>query len=113
MKKIEAIIRPEVFQALREGLAASGFNGLTVSEAAGCGKQKGKQGLFRGTTFEVALSPRVKVEMIVEDSETEEIVDLICEYCSTGKVGDGKIFISDIEEVVRIRSKERGKQAFI
>ena len=113
MKKIEAIVRPEVFQALREGLSASGFNGLTVSEAAGCGKQKGKQGLFRGNTFEVALSPRVKVEMIVEDSETEEIVDLICEYCSTGKVGDGKIFISNIQDVIRIRSKERGKQAFI
>ncbi|RIW35299.1 P-II family nitrogen regulator [Bacillus salacetis] len=113
MKKIEAIIRPEAFQALREGLTSNGFNGLTVSEAAGCGKQKGKQGLFRGNTYEIALSPRVRVEMIVEDSETEEIIDLICEYCSTGNVGDGKIFISDIRDVIRIRSKERGKQAFI
>ncbi|MEI5906500.1 P-II family nitrogen regulator [Bacillus spongiae] len=113
MKKIEAIIRPEAFQHLREGLSAVGISGLTVSEAAGCGKQKGKQGIFRGTTFEIQLVPKVKVEMIVEEEKLDEIIDVIMSHCSTNTVGDGKIFIYPVEDVIRIRSGERGREAVL
>ncbi|KSU62190.1 transcriptional regulator [[Bacillus] enclensis] len=113
MKKVEAIIRAEAFISLREALSLRGFSGLTVSEAAGCGKQKGKQGIFRGNKFEINLVPRVKVEMVVDDDQVEGIIDLIVEQCSTETVGDGKIFIYPVEEVVRIRTGERGKQAVL
>ncbi|RLQ97230.1 P-II family nitrogen regulator [Falsibacillus albus] len=113
MKKLEAIIRPEQFQHLKNGLASLGISGLTVSEAAGCGKQKGKKGLFRGTSFEIQLVPKVKVEMIVEDEKIDPIVDIILETCSTSTVGDGKIFIFPVEEVIRIRSGERGSEAIL
>ncbi|XXM73920.1 P-II family nitrogen regulator [Lysinibacillus sphaericus] len=113
MKKVEAIIRAESFISLRDALSLRGFSGLTVSEAAGCGKQKGKQGIFRGNKFEINLVPRVKVEMVVDDGQIEGIIDLIVEQCSTETVGDGKIFIYPVEEVVRIRTGERGKQAVL
>ncbi|KUP07758.1 nitrogen regulatory protein P-II 1 [Bacillus coahuilensis p1.1.43] len=113
MKKIEAIIRPEAFQTLKDGLSAVGISGLTVTEAAGCGKQQGKKGVFRGTSFEIQLVPRVKVEMVIEESRLDEIVDVIIDSCSTDTIGDGKIFISSIEEVIRIRSGERGKEAVL
>ncbi|KQU60681.1 P-II family nitrogen regulator [Rossellomorea marisflavi] len=113
MKKVEAIIRAEAFINLREALSTRGFSGLTVSEAAGCGKQKGKQGIFRGNKFEIKLVPRIKVEMVIDDDQVEDIIDLIVEYCSTNTVGDGKIFIFPVEEVIRIRTGERGKQAVL
>ncbi len=113
MKKVEAIIRAEAFLSLREALCLRGFSGLTVSEAAGCGKQKGKQGIFRGNTFELQLVPRIKVEMIVEESQVEDIIELIVEHCSTETVGDGKIFIYPVEEVIRIRTGERGQKAVL
>ncbi len=113
MKQIKAIIRPEQFQQLREKLAQIGINGLTVSEVAGCGGQKGKQGLFRGTAFEITLVPKVKVEMVVEDSRVEEIVDTILSSCSTQTIGDGKIFIIPIEDCIRIRTGERGNGAIL
>ncbi|TFD97623.1 P-II family nitrogen regulator [Jeotgalibacillus sp. R-1-5s-1] len=113
MKKIEAIVRPEVFQELREKLVHIGIGGLTVFEAAGCGNQKGKRGAFRGTSYELPLVSRIKVEMVTEEHRVDEIVGAILEACGTGQVGDGKIFISPIEEVIRIRSGERGKQAVL
>ncbi|MCR8849680.1 P-II family nitrogen regulator [Rossellomorea sp. SC111] len=113
MKKVEAIIRAEAFLSLREALCLRGFSGLTVSEAAGCGKQKGKQGIFRGNKFELQLVPRVKVEMIIDDGQVEDIIDLIVEHCSTETVGDGKIFIYPVEDVIRIRTGERGKKAVL
>ncbi|KIL45653.1 P-II family nitrogen regulator [Jeotgalibacillus soli] len=113
MKKIEAVIRPEVFQELRQALVHIGISGLTVFEAAGCGNQKGKKGAFRGTTYELPLVSRIKVEMVSEDHKVDEIISVIIEACGTGQVGDGKIFISPIEEVIRIRSGERGKEAVL
>ncbi|GAK05039.1 nitrogen regulatory protein P-II [Geomicrobium sp. JCM 19037] len=111
MKKIEAIIRPEHFQKLRVGLEEVGISGLTVSEVAGCGKQKGQKGVFRGNAFEVTLLPKVKVEMIIAEEQVEEIIDLISESSFTGDVGDGKIFVYEVVEAVRIRTKERGEKA--
>lgn len=113
MKKIEAVIRPEVFQELRESLVHIGISGLTVFEAAGCGNQKGKKGAFRGTTYELPLVSRLKIEMVSEEHKVDEIIDVIIKACGTGNVGDGKIFISPIEEVIRIRSGERGKEAVL
>ncbi|PPA72361.1 P-II family nitrogen regulator [Jeotgalibacillus proteolyticus] len=113
MKKIEAIVRPEVFQELRESLVHIGISGLTVFEAAGCGNQKGKRGAFRGTTYELPLVSRIKVEMVTDDHKVDEIIEAIIEACGTGNVGDGKIFISQIDEVIRIRNGERGKEAVL
>ncbi|MFC7322113.1 P-II family nitrogen regulator [Halobacillus campisalis] len=113
MKKLEAIIRPEAFQSLRENLDTLGVKGLTVSEVAGCGQQKGQEGIFRGNRYEVKLYPKVKVEMVVEDTEVTDIVEVITSTCATDKVGDGKIFVSTIDEVFRIRTGEKGKAALI
>ena len=113
MKKVEAIIRPEAFQTLRQNLDHLGVKGLTVSEVAGCGQQKGQEGIFRGSRFEVKLYPKVKVEMVAEDHELESIIDVIMDSCATNEVGDGKIFVSTVEEVFRIRTGETGKAALI
>ncbi|SDY21531.1 P-II family nitrogen regulator [Salimicrobium album] len=113
MKKIEAIIRPEAFQPLRHQLDQAGVKGLTVSEVAGCGQQKGKEGIFRGTRYEIKLYPKVKVEMVVAGHEVDSIVKIIMDTCTTNETGDGKIFVSAIEEVYRIRTAEKGKAALI
>ncbi|WP_181350252.1 P-II family nitrogen regulator [Thalassobacillus sp. CUG 92003] len=113
MKKIEAIIRPEAFQTLRQRLDDHNVKGLTVSEVAGCGQQQGQQGVFRGNRFEIKLYPKVKVEMVAEDDEVETIADVIMDTCATDQVGDGKIFVSAIENVYRIRTRETGKSALI
>ncbi|WP_047982380.1 P-II family nitrogen regulator [Ornithinibacillus contaminans] len=113
MKKIEAIIRPEKFQDLRAKLSEIGISGLTITEAAGTGKQKGQKGVFRGTTFQIQLLPKLKVETVVENEQVDEIVAIIIEACNTGEIGDGKIFIHPIEEVIRIRTKERGAEAVL
>jgi nitrogen regulatory protein P-II 1 len=113
MKKVEAIIRPENFQALRDKLEGVGINGLTVSEVAGCGQQKGQQGLFRGNAFEIKLLPKVKVEMVVEAEHIDEIVQIIQTTCSTNTIGDGKIFILPVENAIRIRTGEDGVQAIV
>ncbi|WP_010093594.1 P-II family nitrogen regulator [Ornithinibacillus scapharcae] len=113
MKKIEAIIRPDKFQELRSHLTEIGIGGLTITEAAGTGKQQGQKGLFRGTTFQIQLLSKLKVEMVVEDSQVESIIDVMIKACRTGKIGDGKIFIHPIEEVVSIRTNERGTPAIL
>ncbi|QPC46041.1 P-II family nitrogen regulator [Mangrovibacillus cuniculi] len=111
MKKIEAIIRPEKFKVVRDALAQHGISGLTVSEVAGCGNQKSKKGFFRGTTFEIQLVPKIKIEMVVSADQVDSIVDIFLKEASTDTIGDGKIFISPVEEVIRIRSGERGQEA--
>ncbi|SFE83462.1 P-II family nitrogen regulator [Alteribacillus iranensis] len=113
MKKIEVIARPEKFQELRDHLYGIGIGGLTVTEAAGTGRQKGKQGLFRGTTFEIEVLPKLKIELVVEDQQVDEVVSLIMETCDTGTIGDGKIFIIPVEESIRIRTGEKGKEAIL
>lgn len=111
MKKIEAIIRPDVFPHIRQALALHGVDGFSVSEVAGIGKQEGRTGLFRGNKYEMEFHTKLKLEMIVDDLEVENLVDLLLEYGSTGKVGDGKIFILPVDDVIRIRTKERGALA--
>ncbi|WP_067837712.1 P-II family nitrogen regulator [Amphibacillus sediminis] len=113
MKKIEAIIRPEKFQSLRDALADIGVGGITVTEVAGTGKQKGQTGVFRGTSFEVKVLPKIKIELVVPESKTNEIIDLIIEKCSTEKIGDGKIFVYPVEDAIRIRTGERGREAVL
>ncbi|MGJ9458796.1 P-II family nitrogen regulator [Oceanobacillus sp. CF4.6] len=113
MKKIEAIIRPEKFQTLRNNLSAIGIGGLTVTEVAGTGKQKGQTGVYRSTEFHIQLLPKLKVEMVVEDTRLDEIIDIIIESCKTGNIGDGKIFVYPIEETIRIRTGERGMEAVL
>lgn len=108
MKKIEAIIRPEVFGNVREGLAAAGIDGLSISEIAGAGKQEGRTALFRGNTYSMEFSQKLKLEMIVENQNVQKIVDVILAEASTGEVGDGKIFIYPVEQAIRIRTKEVG-----
>ncbi|TWT02275.1 MULTISPECIES: P-II family nitrogen regulator [unclassified Planomicrobium] len=111
MKKIETIIRPSVFSDVRQALALEGIDGLSVTEIAGIGKQEGRVGLFRGNAYTMEFSPKLKLEMVVEDDKVEDIVEALLQYASTGQVGDGKIFILPVEEAIRIRTRERGAVA--
>lgn len=113
MKKVEVITRPEVFKELRDKLFGIGIGGMTVTEAAGSGKQKGMEGMFRGTTYEIKVLPKLKIEVVVEDEQVQEVVKVIKDVCNTGTVGDGKIFIIPVEEAIRIRTGEEGKAAII
>ncbi|MEK4230889.1 P-II family nitrogen regulator [Solibacillus sp. FSL H8-0538] len=111
MKKIEAIIRPEVFAKVREGLAQEGLDGLSISEIAGCGRQEGRTGLFRGNSYSMEFSQKLKLEMVVDNSKVQAILDVLLRDASTGEVGDGKIFIYPVEQAIRIRTKELGSVA--
>lgn len=111
MKKIEAIIRPEKLTDIKEALDASGYPGITITEIEGHGKQKGTVQQWRGEKYKVDFLPKVKVEIVVQDSEEETILKTITDAAYTGSVGDGKIFVYDVKEVVRIRTKERGNKA--
>lgn len=111
MKKIEAIIRPEQFPELHKELHSAGIKGLTVTEVAGYGLQKGKTGVYRGNTYDVTLLPKIKVELVVGDTEYDSIIQLIKKTCSTGKVGDGKIFVYQLDNVIRIRTGDEGADA--
>ncbi|MCM3724021.1 P-II family nitrogen regulator [Solibacillus sp. FSL W7-1436] len=111
MKKIEAIIRPEVFAQVREGLALEGIDGLSISEIAGAGRQEGKIGLFRGNSFSMEFSQKLKLEMVVDNAKVQPIIDVLLREASTGEVGDGKIFIYPVEQAIRIRTKELGSIA--
>ncbi len=111
MKKIEAIIRPEKLEDVQAALDEQGFHGMTASEVKGRGEQRGIVLQWRAGDYRVEFLPKVKLEIIVEDEEAEQVVDLVCEEASTGKEGDGKIFISPVEDVVRVRTRERGGEA--
>jgi nitrogen regulatory protein P-II 1 len=111
MKKIEAIIRGEKLEELREAMDAKGFSAMTVTEVKGRGSQKGITLEWRVGEYRVEFIPKIKVEIVVDDQKVESVVEIILSVCSTGKIGDGKIFISTVEEVVRIRTKERGSKA--
>ncbi len=113
MKKVEAIIRPEYFQNLRTEIEKFGIKGLTVYEVGGCGVQQGKQGLFRGNSFEITLLPKLKVEIVIDEENVEDLVSIIQNTCATGEVGDGKIFITSIDQAIRIRTGESGLSAII
>lgn len=111
MKRIIAIVRPEKLEPLKEALFAADVSGMTIAQVMGCGNQHGWSEYFRGTEVLLNMIPKVKFELVVPDEETDKLVDLICETAVTGEVGDGKIFISPVEEVVRIRTRERGEAA--
>jgi nitrogen regulatory protein P-II 1 len=111
MKKIEAIIKPFKLDEVKDALNAIGIQGLTVTEVKGFGRQKGHVELYRGAEYEVSFIPKVKIETIVADAIAEKVVSTIMEKAKTGKIGDGKIFISKIEDVVRIRTGEKGEIA--
>ncbi len=111
MKKIEAIVRPERVEDVRKALTKAGYPGLTVTEVEGHGKQKGVTQQWRGESYRVELLPKVKLEVVVSDRELTKIIGAIADAAKTGSVGDGKIFVSDVSDVVRIRTGERGEGA--
>ncbi len=111
MKKIEAIIRSEKLDDLREALDAKGLSAMTVTEVRGRGAQKGITLEWRVGDYRVEFIPKVKVELVVADNKVDPVIEIILSVCSAGKVGDGKIFVSPVEDVVRIRTKERGEKA--
>ncbi|CAM3734853.1 Nitrogen regulatory protein P-II [Vibrio aerogenes CECT 7868] len=111
MKKIEAIIKPFKLDDVREALADVGITGMTVSEVKGFGRQKGHTELYRGAEYMVDFLPKVKLEIVVSSDVVEQCVDAIIETAQTGKIGDGKIFITDVERVVRIRTGEEDDDA--
>lgn len=111
MKKIEAIIKPFKLDEVKDQLNEKGAYGLTVTEVKGFGRQKGHTELYRGAEYTVDFLPKTKVEVVVPDDQAEEVVRLITQAAQTGKIGDGKIFISDLCDVVRIRTEERGNDA--
>ncbi|MGZ8262000.1 MAG: P-II family nitrogen regulator [Methylotenera sp.] len=111
MKKIEAIIKPFKLDEVRESLSSIGANGLTVTEVKGFGRQKGHTELYRGAEYVVDFLPKIKLELVVADNMVEAAVDAIIKAAHTGKIGDGKIFVSSVEQVVRIRTGETGESA--
>ena len=111
MKKVEAIIKPFKLDEVKEGLNAVGLSGLTVSEVKGFGRQKGHTELYRGAEYVVDFLPKVKLEIIVREEQVAAVVETIQEAAKTGRIGDGKIFVNAVEEVIRIRTGERGEDA--
>lgn len=111
MKKIAAIVRPEKLEPLKDALFKANVDGMTVSQVQGCGNQHGWKEYYRGTEVLLNMIPKVKFELVVPDDRVEELVGVIRETAATGNVGDGKIFITAMEEVVRIRTGERGEAA--
>ena len=111
MKKIEAIVRPEKLGEIKTALATAGFIGLTTYEVKGRGQQKGIVLSYRTSGYRVDLLPKTKLELIVEDQDVEKVVEIICDIGKTGNMGDGKIFIMPVEEVIRVRTGERGTGA--
>ena len=111
MTKIEAIIQPSVFETVKEALTEQGISGMTISEVRGHGRQKGHTETYRGREYSVDLLPKVKIEMVVDDTQVSAAVDAILKTASTGKIGDGKIFVSNLEQAVRIRTGEVGVEA--
>lgn len=111
MKKIEAIIRPGKLEEIKETLNKFNVHGLTISQVMGCGLQKGRKEFYRGTEVTLNLLPKIKIEIVTKDDFVDDIINLISKEAKTGEVGDGKIFIYNIEDVVRIRTGERGETA--
>ncbi|AZG35316.1 P-II family nitrogen regulator [Shewanella psychromarinicola] len=111
MKKVEAIIKPFKLDDVRESLAEIGITGMTVSEVKGFGRQKGHTELYRGAEYMVDFLPKVKIELVIQDDLLERAIDVIVDIARTGKIGDGKIFVTDVERVIRIRTGEENEEA--
>jgi len=111
MKKIEAIVNPFKLEEVKDALGEVGITGMTVSEVKGFGRQKGHTEIYRGSEYTVDFLPKVKIELVLPDAQAESAVAVIVKAAKTGKIGDGKVFISDIEEAIRIRTEEKGEMA--
>jgi nitrogen regulatory protein P-II 1 len=111
LKKVEAIIRPFKLEDVKEALIEAGVRGLTISEVRGYGRQKGHTETYRGSEYRIEFIPKIKIEVVVEASKVENVVDAILKSAKTGQVGDGKIFIYNVNEVIRIRTDESGENA--
>jgi nitrogen regulatory protein P-II 1 len=111
MKKIEAIIKPFKLEEVKDALIKIGIGGMTVSEVRGFGQQKGETEIYRGTEYVVDFLPKIKIEVVVKDEDVEKVVETIASTARTGRVGDGKIFVIPVEDVIRIRTGERGEKA--
>ena len=111
MKKVEAIIKPFKLEEVKEALAEIGVQGMTVTEVKGFGRQKGHTEIYRGSEYTVDFLPKVKIEVVIDDGEANTVVEAIVKSANTGKIGDGKVFISSVEEAIRIRTGETGAEA--
>jgi nitrogen regulatory protein PII len=111
MRKIEAIIRPFKLDEVKEALLEEGIRGLTITEVRGYGRQKGHKETYRGSEYQIEFVPKIKIEVVVEENKAEKVIDAILRTAKTGQVGDGKIFIYEIKDAIRIRTDESGKDA--
>ena len=111
MKKIEAIIQPHKLEDVKEALKGIGIDGMTISEVRGHGRQKGHKEVYRGMEYQVDLLPKVKLEMVVSDERSPEVIQTLVNSARTGKIGDGKVFVYDVAEAIRIRNDDRGDGA--
>jgi nitrogen regulatory protein P-II 1 len=111
MKKIEAIIKPFKLEEVRDALAEIGIKGMTISEVKGFGRQKGHTEIYRGAEYVVDFLPKIKIEIVIPDAMLEKAIEVIIKSAKTGKIGDGKIFVYDVQNAIRIRTGERGEEA--
>jgi nitrogen regulatory protein P-II 1 len=111
MKKIEAVIQPHKLEEVKEALKAIGIDGMTITEVRGHGRQKGHKEIYRGMEYQVDLLPKIKVEMVIPDTRYDEVIKTLVASARSGKIGDGKIFVYDVAEAIRIRNDDRGESA--
>ncbi len=111
MKKIEAIIKPFKLEDVKDALAEVGIQGMTISDVKGYGRQKGHKEIYRGAEYVIDFNPKLKIEIVTESENVERVIEAICRAANTGTIGDGKIFVLPVEEVVRVRTGERGRDA--
>ena len=111
MKKIEAVIQPHKLEEVKEAMKGIGIDGMTISEVRGHGRQKGHKEVYRGMEYQVDLLPKIKIEMVVAEARSEEVINTLVAAARSGKIGDGKIFVFDVAEAIRIRNDDRGESA--
>jgi len=111
MKLVTAVIKPHKWEDVRAALEAAGVTGMTVSEVSGYGRQKGHTEVYRGAEYDIALVPKVRVEIVVDDAETDEVMAAIVEAAQTGRIGDGKVWVCPVDSVVRVRTGDRDRAA--
>ena len=111
MKLITAVIKPHKWEDVREALETFGVTGMTVSEVSGYGRQKGHTEVYRGAEYDIALVPKIRIEIVVDDADADAVVDAICKSAQTGKIGDGKVWVAPVDSVVRVRTGDRDEAA--
>lgn len=111
MKMVTAVIKPHKWEDVRQALESFGVTGMTVTEASGYGRQKGHTEVYRGAEYDVALVPKIRVELVVEDADSADVLDVIVKAAATGKIGDGKVWVSPVDTIVRVRTKETDQAA--